>query len=255
MRSEVEYRRALALLADGLTPTQVSRLTGIPRSTISGWRHGRSPADRDHSNAAGVPCPGCEAPISDDRAYAYLLGAYLGDGSISAHPRGVFRLRITCDVKYPGIIAEIAACMATIRRSDRIGFNHQVGCLDVNNYWKHWPCVFPQHSSGRKHERAIALAPWQQRIVDAHPRALLRGLIHSDGNRHINEVERRLKDGPRRYRYVRYMFTNASADILGICTDALDSIGISWTRTDQRNISVARRADVAELDRFIGPKV
>jgi hypothetical protein len=81
--------------------------------------------------------------------------------------------------------------------------------LDVSSYWKHWPCLFPQHGLGRKHERRIALVPWQQRIVDAHPDQLVRGLIHSDGSRHIN----RIKHPKRTYEYVRYEFSNRSADI------------------------------------------
>jgi hypothetical protein len=60
--------------------------------------------------------------------------------------------------------------------------------------------------------------------------------------------------GPKRYRYSRYQFTNASDDIRRIFTDGLDRLGIHWTRMNDRNISVARRADVATLDRFIGPK-
>ncbi len=30
-------------------------------------------------------------------AYVYLLGFYLGDGSIASHHRGVYRLRLTLD--------------------------------------------------------------------------------------------------------------------------------------------------------------
>ena len=91
-------------------------------------------------------------------------------------------------------------------------------------------------------------------IVAGHPKALVRGLIHSDGNRHVNEVIRKLRSGPRRYRYPRYMFTNASTDILAIFTDALDLLEIHWTQTTARDISVARREDVAYMDTFIGPK-
>jgi hypothetical protein len=50
------------------------------------------------------------------------------------------------------------------------------------------------------------------------------------------------------------MFTNASKDILGIFTDALDGLGVHWTQTTERVISVARRDDVAYLDTFVGPK-
>jgi len=50
------------------------------------------------------------------------------------------------------------------------------------------------------------------------------------------------------------MFTNASSDILATFTDALDLMGVHWTQTTPRVISVARRADVAFLDTFVGPK-
>jgi hypothetical protein len=157
-------------------------------------------------------------------------------------------------LKYPDIIDEIATHIVLVRAVEKVGFTLAPGCVEVSSYWKHWPCVFPQHGPGRKHEREIKLEPWQQPIVSAHPKALIRGLIHSDGNRHINEVTRRLPSGLRRYRYPRYMFTNASADILGIFTDALDTLEVHWTQTTPRIISIARRDDVAFLDTFVGPK-
>lgn len=144
--------------------------------------------------------------------------------------------------------------MVLVRGQDGVGFANKTGCVNVCAYWKHWPCVFPQHGPGRKHERLIQLEQWQQEVVDAQPKALVRGLIHSDGCRHINEVARRLKSGIKRYRYPRYMFTNASTDILNIFTDALDRLAIHWTQTTDRDISVARREDVAFMDTFVGPK-
>jgi hypothetical protein len=90
----------------------------------------------------------------------------------------------------------------------------------------------------------------QEAIVAEHPRELLRGLIHSDGCRFVNRVR-----GPRRdYAYTRYVFTNVSADIRGIFCDACDRLGIEWPQMNARNISVARRASVALLDGFVGPK-
>jgi len=29
----------------------------------------------------------------------------------------------------------------------------------VQNCWKHWPCLLPQHGPGRKHERALGMQP------------------------------------------------------------------------------------------------
>ncbi len=50
--------------------------------------------------------------------------------------------------------------------------------------------MFPQDGPGKKHERPIALEPWQQEIVDAHPWEFIRGLIHSDGCRITNWTTR-----------------------------------------------------------------
>ena len=57
-----------------------------------------------------------------------------------------------------------------------------------------------------------------------------------------------------RYRYTRYEFTNKSEDIRGICTDALDRLGIEWRANGAFRISVNRRAAVAALDEHVGPK-
>jgi hypothetical protein len=42
-------------------------------------------------------------------------------------------------------------------------------------------------------------------------------------------------------------------DIKRIFCDHLDLLGIGWTRPNAVSIAVARRADVAALDRFVGP--
>jgi hypothetical protein len=257
MRPEAEYRRVLALVDEGMNDCAIGRLTGIPRGTVRDWRVNRGEERRGQRRSQarrGSLCPVCDGRWLDEESYAYLLGQYLGDGCISSHHRGVFRLRIVCDQSYLEIIDQIGNHMAAVRGSDRIGFLQLPGCVEIASYWQHWPCLFPQHGPGRKHERRIELTGWQQPIVVDHTEALLRGLIHSDGCRSINEVVRPLKDGPQRYRYPRYQFTNASGDIRRIFTDGLDRLGIHWTRMNERNISVARRADVAALDRFVGPK-
>ncbi|HXV70880.1 MAG TPA: hypothetical protein VEB69_05705 [Acidimicrobiia bacterium] len=258
MRSEREYQAALRLILEGVNDCEVRRRLGIPRGTIKSWRNGVTADSGGRTDSwtgeRSVTCFRCTGGWFDSEAYAYLLGAYLGDGWIWHGPRDVYHLRITCDLKYPEIINEVATHMVLVRGQDGVGFANKTGCVNVCAYWKHWPCVFPQHGPGRKHERLIQLEQWQQEVVDAQPKALVRGLIHSDGCRHINEVARRLKSGIKRYRYPRYMFTNASTDILNIFTDALDRLAIHWTQTTDRDISVARREDVAFMDTFVGPK-
>jgi hypothetical protein len=90
------------------------------------------------------------------------------------------------------------------------------------------------------------LASWQETIVEQHPNALIRGLIHSDGCRVLNKSMGRV--------YVRYMFVNASNDIRTIFCAACDQLGIRWTHPKERTISVARRESVALMDTFVGPK-
>lgn len=115
-------------------------------------------------------------------------------------------------------------------------------------YWRHWPCVFPQHGPGTKHQRRIDLAAWQASIVAEQPTSLLRGLIHSDGCRVINRVWKG------RYAYPRYLFSNRSEDIRRIFLEACDSVGVRPTNPKPDEISIARRADVVALDSFVGPK-
>jgi len=119
---------------------------------------------------------------------------------------------------------------------------------------KHWPCLFPQHGPGRKHERHIALEPWQQEIVTKYPGNFVRGLFHSDGYRGANRVRRPVGGSEHWYEYPRYLFDNRSTDILGLCGEALDRLGVAWRFSKPTTISVARRDAVARLDEFVGPK-
>lgn len=124
-------------------------------------------------------------------------------------------------------------------------------CLVVQSLWKSWPVLFPQHGPGLKHTRAIELAPWQREKTAAAAQAFVRGLIHSDGCRFIARQPARGKV----YAYVRYSFTNESDDIRQLYCEHLDLLGIRWIRATRRQIDVNRRADVAKLDAFVGPKM
>jgi hypothetical protein len=106
--------------------------------------------------------------------------------------------------------------------------------------------VFPQHGPGRKHKRLIELADWQARITATFPRQLLRGLIHSDGCRTINRFKTKLPSGRvAAYEYPRYFFSNLSEDIRRIFCEHCELLGIRWTQSNPRNISVSHRDSVA----------
>jgi hypothetical protein len=129
---------------------------------------------------------------------------------------------------------------------NKVSRTPKIGCTEVASYSKHWPCLFPQHGPGRKHERRIELVPWQQELVDLDPRPLVRGLLHSDGCRVLNWVN----GTP----YPRYHFSNVSADIRGIFGRTCDQLGVEWRPNNPWSLSVARRGSVALLDEFVGPK-
>ncbi|MBL1097112.1 transcriptional regulator [Streptomyces coffeae] len=248
-------KRALTLVAQGRSLNAVSKQTGISRWAIRAWQTRIEPATRT------TECPRCTPeprPPEDTAAYAYLLAFYLGDGCISRLKNGAYFLRIACSDAWPGLIDSCADAVRSVRPDNRVCRVRRQGCVMVTSYSKHWPCLFPQHGPGKKHDRIIALEPWQQQIVDVHPWEFIRGLFHSDGCRITNWTTRIVAGERKRYEYPRYFFTNKSDDIRKLCSDTLTKVGIEWTTlargSDPFNISVARRASVALMDAHVGPK-
>ena len=108
----------------------------------------------------------------------------------------------------------------------------------------------------RSYPLAVTISSgWQRSIVDEHPESFLRGLIHSDGCRVINRFTTTLPSGRvAEYAYPRYFFSNLSADIRGLFCHYCERLGVRWTQSNPRNISVSQRRSVAILDAFVGPK-
>ena len=188
--------------------------------------------------------------------YSYLLGIYLGDGHVGVHGRTA-RFVVTLDAAYPSIVEEVAAAARAVLPTARVTIHDRPGqqCRYTSSYSVRWLELFPQHGLGPKHERPIDLTGWQRAIVDAHPRPFLRGLIQSDGCRAVNRFTTLLPSGRvAEYAYPRYFFSNLSADIRGLFCEYCDRIGIRWTQSNHRNISVSHRTSVAAMDAFIGPK-
>jgi len=228
---------------------------GVAIKTIRRWRRlyqrRKLPRGQQHTSAE---CPICELAELDWEAYAELLGWYLGDGHISPGRRGVYNLHVFNDRRYVEDNHHLQVLMSTVKPGGRPHTRSVPGCVITTVSWRHWPCLFPQHGPGRKHERPIVLEPWQQQIVTEHPGPFLRGLFHSDGCRVMNSTRRMIAGQPRLYRYPRWQFSNASAEIRELCCWALDLVGIAWRQSNSRVISVSRREAVAALDALIGPK-
>lgn len=240
-RSRDEVRLVESLAEEGFGPPEISRATGIPRSTIRYWLAGgygrrarrREIGPRDVSS----------------REYAYLFGLYLGDGHIARMPR-TYRLDIAQDTRYPGIIHEACYAMARVLAPNKVGLRRvsYENAVAIYAYSSSLPALFPQHGPGRKHTRRIVLADWQREIGDRHPELFLRGLIHSDGCRVTNRVRRG------KYAYPRYFFTQVSTDIMELCCRTCRQLGIEYTLNTPTSLSIARAGSVAYVDGFVGPK-
>jgi hypothetical protein len=246
---------------EGLGARRVARRLRLPVGTVRDWHSGKLPwHSRRGRNGGGLPtvCSNCKqsghSRNEHGSSYVHLLGLYLGDGSISTHRRGVYRLRVFLDKKYPGIVEECADSMRAVLPDNQV---HVLltpsNCFSVSIYSRSWPCLFPQHGPGTKHTRPIFLSHWQQELAERWPDQLLKGLIQSDGCRFINT-------GRGGWRQPRYVFSNVSTDITSIFCSACDCLGLRWTAAFPKSetaavaIYVSRKADVAKLDEFVGPK-
>lgn len=228
----------------------IAALTGIPRPTVQRWRHLDEPPGRRYAIHE-------EWRPADPEAYCYLLGAYLGDGNIVHRPPNGWILRIACDQRYEALVDEVMNAMeTTFSGRTPTKFCSSSGASYVVQVCH--PAIggaFPQHGPGRKHLRPIALEEWQLKLTHEHAGALIRGLIHSDGCRTENRFRTDLPSGrTAEYSYVRYFFSNLSADIRQIFVEHCELLGIRVTQSNHRNLSVSHRASTAILDALVGPK-
>ncbi|WP_338044296.1 terminase gpP N-terminus-related DNA-binding protein [Micromonospora endophytica] len=240
--------RARSLYLAGATVSEVARAVSLPYATVRYWCKDRPEPKQE---ATALRCFRCRPDIgypTEPAEYAYLLGLYLGDGHLVTSAR-VPVLRIYCSDAWPNLIDLCENAMRAVLANSVQRVQKQ-GCVGVQSYGTHWPCLLPQHGPGKKHERPIILAGWQWEILTAQAGDFLRGLFHSDGCRVSNRVTVRGKA----YVYPRYMFVNESADIMGLCQWALDLLGIAWKMNRPNSLSVARREAVTALDRHVGPK-
>jgi hypothetical protein len=194
--------------------------------------------------------------VRDPSSYSYLLGLYLGDGWVGPSGKKA-QLVIRLDTDYPtiieGCVAAVSLAMAGVQVS--VYSPRKQRCVGVTSYDVRWFDLFPQWGNGPKHKRPIVLTDWQREIVDRFPEQFLKGLIHSDGCRCVNRFKTKLPSGRlAEYEYPRYFFSNLSADIRRLFCEYCERLGIRWTQSNHRNISVSHRRSVAILDGFIGPK-
>jgi hypothetical protein len=241
------HQSALALIAAGVNDCEIARRLGIPRTTVRDWRRPRYVPKVAHARESCWRCWAPTRPVRFTPAdYAELLGLYLGDGHISALAR-TERLRIFLDARYTTIVADAESLLRRCFPGNRVGRVCPRGkrMVVLYAYNAHMSCVFPQHGPGKKHERSVALEPWQAAVVDQAPWAFLRGCIRSDGCVFINRTGK--------YEYLSYEFKNRSADIRELFDRVCASVGVQC-RVNGNRIAIYRRASVALLWEHVGGK-
>ena len=235
--------RALELWRAGTPTATIAKELAVPRSTVRYWLlDDAGVAQSAEAIALKAIKWGFESPHQHQhRAYAYLLGAYLGDGCIAPNIRTYF-LRIYLHRKQTDVIHEVLESIRTVLPHLRPWLRHRPKSpvVEVTSSFLAWPAVLPQHGPGRKHSRPIVLRPWQREIVAEHAGDFLRGLIDTDGCRH-----RRIVNGKN---YPAFSFSNRSSDISGLFRRACYLVGVGPRQATAITTSIARRPDVARID-------
>jgi hypothetical protein len=113
---------------------------------------------------------------------AYVIGLAIGDGNLS-NPNGrATRLRITCDTKYPALIAKIQSSLQRLLPGNKVSLVLSKGnYLNVSVYSNSLePLLGWQAAGGSKRSQRVRVPAWicQDTTLSIH---CLRGLIETDG--------------------------------------------------------------------------
>lgn len=253
MLSNVKQKELIELYKAGNKLTEISAKLNTSYATVKRY------VAKIKTNTL-VPANIFPETIEQKKAYAYILGQYLGDGCISKRKR-TFALNIYSFQGHKNLIKEIAEKLKTILPNNKL--------YEITKYYKGNPSctistisnnnmtmLFPQHGRGTKHTRSIILEQWQKDIVNEFPKECLRGLYHSDGSRYVRGTYKDKK-------YISYNFVNLSKDIIKLYCDIMDQLQIGYkisSRSEdyltgiKNTVFTHKKKDVDYMDSFLGPK-
>ena len=122
-------------------------------------------------------------PLNPDRVLqAYVIGLAIGDGNLS-NPNGrAVRLRITCDTKYPALIARILAALTQLFPGNKVSLVRSSGnFVNISVYSNQLESLLGWKAlGGSKHRQCVEVPDW---VCAETPLSMscLRGLIETDG--------------------------------------------------------------------------
>ncbi|MGH8236810.1 MAG: hypothetical protein ACREXP_07275 [Steroidobacteraceae bacterium] len=132
----------------------------------------------------------CFSPLSsrvlparpEPELHAYVVGVAIGDGNLS-NPNGrAVRLRVSCDTKYPALIAKIRSALERLLPENSVSVVASSGnYLNVSVYSNQLEALLGWKALGGSKQHQNVLVPaWirQDRSLSIH---CLQGLIETDG--------------------------------------------------------------------------
>src|SRR5436305_3844503 len=109
--TKAEFDHVKKLMSDGLGDYRIAALHRYLADNDLPWRRRERPPGRTSHHFSWR--------VLDAYAYCYLLGCYLGDGTLAHPSRNGWEIRDSCDQRYADIIDEIeAAAILTSRMRD-----------------------------------------------------------------------------------------------------------------------------------------
>lgn len=114
---------------------------------------------------------------------AYITGIAIGDGNIS-NPNGrAYRLRITCDIKYPKIIDTVRKNLAEVFPDNKVSsVSRSDNALDISVYSNKINGLFGWYlEKGKKNEQIIKIPSWIETNED-FIKNFIKGIFESDGS-------------------------------------------------------------------------
>jgi hypothetical protein len=224
--------KAKQLYDENFSLRKIAKLLNVHHSTISDWKKRNWQISNKKITPSDFP-----------KTYSYLLGLYLGDGYINSTPR-TYRLRYSLDKKYNKLNEYVIQQLKILFPFNKVSTYVDNNTVVVSLYNNQLVTLFPQHGTGKKHNRLIKLEEWQNNILDHS--SFIKGLFHSDGSYYQSGI------------YDRYNFTNMSKDIIQLYKESCTFLNISYCEVNYHNgknvITHNKRKDVLFLKETIGIK-
>lgn len=216
------YEKAMTMLESGYRICDISRHLGINRNTIYNWQQ------KSERVIPKTKIPLYEFDVNtmfrcqkDKENYSYILGMYLGGGSINL-VNYTYAIRSFLHTKYENAIKYTEKSFKEffnlkIRVIDRSSTTNQ-NRVEIMTFSKNLPIMFPQHGLGKKKNREIKLTEWQEEIIDT--KMLVKGLIVSNGTIFRNEETNS----------INIKFYNRSSDITDIFENYISKLNFKYNR-------------------------